>query len=123
MSLIAFHRFLILTAILFSLGFAVRQFSEYWATGTIWGLGAAVVLGIVAAALGYYLAHLRNFLRLPPSGANLGTGNDKPSNNGNGGRPWQPPPAPQTGPERLLTPHNGRDTQEQIEFQEKHPEH
>ncbi len=73
MSLIGFHKFLIATAILFSLGFALRQFSEFRAAGDAWLLVEAVGLTVAAAALGYYLAHLRAALRLPNRPAAPGT--------------------------------------------------
>ena len=62
--MITFHRLLISTAILFCLGFGVWSFLAFEG-----GAGAGtLVLGIVfvalAAGLGYYLNHLRQFLRL-----------------------------------------------------------
>ena len=65
MSLIAFHKFLITTAIVFCLGFALRQLSEFRATGDGWTLLAAAAFGIAGLALGFYLRHLRNFLKIP----------------------------------------------------------
>jgi len=69
MSLIAFHRLLISTAILFCLGFSVRQFSEFQAAGESWPLILAVAFGIAGTVLIYYLVHLRDFLKIPGGGA------------------------------------------------------
>lgn len=71
MSLVSFHKFLIVTAILFSAGFAVRQLAEYRDSGDIWALLTAIGLAGAAAALGYYLGHLGRFLRLPSPSAGL----------------------------------------------------
>jgi hypothetical protein len=107
MSLIAFHRFLIATAILFSLGFAVRQFTAFQATGNGWALASALLLGIVAVALVYYLIHLRDFLRLPSKGAGLGPAGDTGGRSGNGGQPLLPVSTPPTTPARPPVPDNG----------------
>jgi hypothetical protein len=115
MSLIAFHKFLISTAILFSLGFAVRQLSAFRATGNAWALITTILLGIVAVALGYYLIHLRDFLRLPSGGAGSGasTPGDVGGRPGNGGRPSPPPTISPTRPEGPLVQGNGHDEREQ----------
>jgi hypothetical protein len=111
MSLIAFHRLLIATAILFSLGFAVRQFSEFQTTGKIWALVAVVLLGIVAAVLGYYLAHLRDFLKLPATGGGQGPGSDVNGGSGNGGRSLPPVIPILTKPAGPRVSGNGHDEQ------------
>jgi hypothetical protein len=71
MSLIAFHKFLISTAIVFSLGFAFRQVSEFQVTGDGWTLIAALAFGAVAVAMVFYLKHLNDFLRIPSPRADL----------------------------------------------------
>ncbi len=111
MSLIAFHRFLISTAILFCLGFSVRQFSEFQVTGGSWPLILAIVFGIAAAALGYYLVHLRDFLRLPSRGAG-GASPDVRGRSGIGGHPRQPGPTSLIQPDRPRAPGNGHDEQD-----------
>lgn len=65
MSLIAFHKFLISTAIVFCVVFALRQLSEFKATGDNWVLLTAIAFGVAAAALGFYLTHLSGFLKIP----------------------------------------------------------
>ena len=62
--MIAFHRFLIATAILFCLGVAVWAFLAFEANGAIPILIMGIVFVICAAALGYYLNHLGRFLKL-----------------------------------------------------------
>jgi hypothetical protein len=68
MSLIAFHKFLITTAILFSLGLAARQGSEFQKTEDVVHLITAVVFAALALGLGVYLRRLRHFLKLPEPG-------------------------------------------------------
>ena len=62
MSLIAFHRFLIGTGIVFCFGFAIWELMTWWVGRT----PGALVLGITFVALGvllsFYLARLRRFL-------------------------------------------------------------
>jgi hypothetical protein len=62
MSLIAFHRFLIATGIVFCFGFAIWELMTWWVGRT----PGALVLGLTFAALGvllaFYLARLRRFL-------------------------------------------------------------
>lgn len=62
MSLVAFHRFLIVTAIVFCLGFALWEFRSVGSGG---GTGA-VVLGsiftLLGIGLGVYLGRLARFL-------------------------------------------------------------
>jgi hypothetical protein len=65
MSLIAFHKFLIATAILFSLGMAARQFSDFQITGNGWALIIALGFACAAFVLVVYLRHLRQFLKMP----------------------------------------------------------
>lgn len=66
MSLLAFHRVLIASGIVFCAGFSAWQLYGYRQAGG--ALDLAVGLGFAAAAglLGVYLVHLRRFLRLPP---------------------------------------------------------
>ncbi len=71
MSLIAFHKFLISTAIVFCLGFAFRQLSEFQATGEGWTLITAIAFGTAAVVLVYYLRHLSVILHLPTPHADL----------------------------------------------------
>ena len=62
MSLIAFHRFLIATAIAFCFGFAIWELMTWWVGRT----QGALLLGITFIALGFalafYLSRLRRFL-------------------------------------------------------------
>ena len=62
MSLIAFHRFLIFTGIVFCFGFAIWELMTWW----VGRMPGALVLGLTFIALGgllsYYLARLRRFL-------------------------------------------------------------
>ena len=62
MSLIAVHRFLIGTGIVFCFGFAIWELMTWWVGRT----PGALVLGITFVALGvllsFYLARLRRFL-------------------------------------------------------------
>ena len=118
MSLIAFHRFLISAAILFCLGFSVRQFSEFQAAGGSWPLILASVFGIAAVALGYYLVHLRDFLRLPSRGAG-GASPGVRGRSGKGGRPRQPGPTSLTKPDRPRPPDNGHDEQDDQEIRKQ----
>ncbi|MBI3286471.1 MAG: hypothetical protein HYZ68_00335 [Chloroflexi bacterium] len=62
MSLIAFHKFLISTAILFSLGFSIWAFLDYSKSGDPSTVLLAIGSGISAVLLGIYLRHLRRFL-------------------------------------------------------------
>jgi hypothetical protein len=71
MSLVAFHKFLISTAIIFCLGFAFRQLSDFQVTGDRSTLIVAVAFGAAAIALGFYLRHLRDILRIPEPRADL----------------------------------------------------
>ena len=60
--MIPFHRFLIATAILFCVGFAVWAFAGYRAGGGALELGLGVVFTVAGVALGYYLKNLNRFL-------------------------------------------------------------
>jgi hypothetical protein len=60
--MIPFHRFLIATAIIFCVGFAVWAFAAYRAGGGGLQLGLGVVFTIAGLALGYYLKNLNRFL-------------------------------------------------------------
>ena len=65
MSLISFHRVLILVAIAFCLGYAGWELRAYRAAEA--GVGALVTAGVftlLAVALGVYLARLRSILRV-----------------------------------------------------------
>ena len=62
MSLIAFHRFLIATGIVFCFGFAIWELMTWWVGRT----PGALILGLTFVALGvllsFYLARLRRIL-------------------------------------------------------------
>jgi hypothetical protein len=58
---IPFHRLLIATGILFTGGFALWALVRYPQDGP-WMLALAGVSGAAAAALAFYLRHLRRFL-------------------------------------------------------------
>lgn len=60
--MIAFHRFLIGTAILFCAGFAVWAIVAFQADGGAVPLVLGLGFGLAAAGLAYYLKHLRRFL-------------------------------------------------------------
>ena len=66
MSLIAFHRFLIATGIVFCFGFAIWELMTWWVGRT----PGALILGLTFVALGallsFYLARLRRFLGVEP---------------------------------------------------------
>ena len=64
LSLIAFHKVLIATAILFSLGLAGWALSNFATSGDIANLLLAVGSGMSALVLIVYLRHLRRFLKL-----------------------------------------------------------
>jgi hypothetical protein len=60
--MIAFHRFLIGTAILFCAGFSVWALAAFRANGGAVPLVLGVTFGIGTLALSYYLKNLRRFL-------------------------------------------------------------
>ena len=66
MSLIGFHRFLIVTAIVFCFGFAIWELMTWW----IGGAPVALILGLTFIGLGgllvYYLARRQHFLGNEP---------------------------------------------------------
>jgi hypothetical protein len=66
MSLIAFHRFLIVTGIVFCFGFAIWELMTWW----VGRAPGALILGLTFVALGvllaFYLARLRRFLGVEP---------------------------------------------------------
>lgn len=62
MSLVAFHRFLIGTAIVFCVGFAVWEAAAARSGGGSWEWVWAALSLAAAGALGYYLRHLGRFL-------------------------------------------------------------
>lgn len=61
--MIAFHRFLITTAIVFCTIFAVWSFREWQSTSTTFSLAAAGAFALFAVALSVYLANLKRFLK------------------------------------------------------------
>ncbi len=60
--MIIFHRFLIGTAILFCIGFAVWTFAANRDEGGTLQLVLGVAFAVAAVALGYYLKNLDRFL-------------------------------------------------------------
>lgn len=60
--MIPFHRVLISTAILFSVGFAGWSGWTYSRIGEFWALASAAGFGLAALALALYLKNLRKFL-------------------------------------------------------------
>lgn len=60
--MIAFHRLLIGTAIVFCAGFAVWGWREYQASGTMWALTSSIAFAVFAVGLAVYLAMLKRFL-------------------------------------------------------------
>jgi hypothetical protein len=62
MSLIGFHKLLIVTAILFCALFAVWQGVAFARDGVALSLALAAGFALAAAGLTYYLANLRRFL-------------------------------------------------------------
>ena len=61
--MILFHRFLIATAILFSLGFAVWAFIQFRADGGSTQLALSITFAVIAIGLAVYLKNLNRFLR------------------------------------------------------------
>ena len=64
MSLIPFHRLLIVTAIVFCAGFAIWEVLAFRRSGAVSALLIALAFGVAAGVLGYYLRHLPRFLGL-----------------------------------------------------------
>ncbi len=62
MSLIAFHRFLIASGIIFCLGFSAWELIRYSETGNARQLVLGFVFMVLGLALGYYLVRLAFFL-------------------------------------------------------------
>jgi hypothetical protein len=60
--MIFFHRFLIATAILFSIGFAVWSFAQFQDGGGTTQLVLSVVFAVIAVGLIVYLKNLKRFL-------------------------------------------------------------
>ncbi len=60
--MIAFHRFLIATAIIFCLGFAIWMIDAFRGDGATVSLVLGVSFALAAIGLGYYLKHLDRFL-------------------------------------------------------------
>ena len=60
--MIPFHKLLISSGIVFCAGFALWALIQYVRTGQAASLGLALAFTLAAAALGYYLRHLRRFL-------------------------------------------------------------
>lgn len=60
--MIAFHRFLIGTAILFCAGFTAWALLVFRATGGAVALALGITFAVCTVALGYYLKNLRRFL-------------------------------------------------------------
>ena len=60
--MIAFHRFLIGTAILFCAGFSIWALLAFRANGGAMALVLGVTFAACTVALGYYLKNLRRFL-------------------------------------------------------------
>lgn len=62
MQLIAFHRLLIGTAIVFGLGFSVWELLRYRQTGEVQALLTGAISLVVSLLLAYYLKNLKRFL-------------------------------------------------------------
>ena len=62
MSLIAFHRFLIATAIVFCFGYAVWELMTWWVGRSTGALILGVTFVVLGVGLTFYLARLRRFL-------------------------------------------------------------
>lgn len=60
--MVNFHKVLISTAIVFTLGFAVWSGTAYVSTREFWALGSTVGFGVATIVLILYLKNLRRFL-------------------------------------------------------------
>lgn len=60
--MVNFHKLLITTAIVFTLGFAAWSGVSYGNTGEFWALASTVGFGVATAALVLYLKNLKRFL-------------------------------------------------------------
>jgi len=59
---IAFHKVLIGTAIVFCAFFAIWGWREYQHTGTTWSLASSIAFAVFALGFAVYLKFLRRFL-------------------------------------------------------------
>ena len=64
MSLLPFHRLLIVVAIIFCAGFAAWELRAFLDDGRVLDLALAIAFAAAAALFGYYLRHLKRFLGL-----------------------------------------------------------
>ncbi|MEE8134953.1 MAG: hypothetical protein V3T56_07840 [Gemmatimonadales bacterium] len=62
--MIGFHRFLIASAIVFCMGFAVWSLLAFEANGSVGTLVLGVVFVLAAIGLGFYLNNLDRFLKM-----------------------------------------------------------
>lgn len=62
LSLIAFHRFLIASAILFCFGYAAWELVHFWVAGGSGSLVLGLVFVILGVLLSVYLARLRRYV-------------------------------------------------------------
>jgi hypothetical protein len=60
--MVNFHKVLISTAIVFTLGFAVWSGTVYLDSGEFWALASALGFAIATVALALYLKNLKRFL-------------------------------------------------------------
>lgn len=64
MSLVSFHRALILTAILFCFGFAGWELRSFYAGGGDGAVVLSATFGLLGILLAFYLVRLRSILKL-----------------------------------------------------------
>jgi hypothetical protein len=67
--LLVLHRVLVATAIAFCAYFVWQQVGTWKADGSVRALWIALATALVAAALCWYLANLKRFVRVEPPGA------------------------------------------------------